>query len=300
MDHIFLASGSVETLKALAAELPDGFKPLASRRGEGMAQKLREHDFSVAIVCPPLQDGAEATLLEQLRDLSNPPGILWLRRDGDAPSHVDTALDYPVPGPVFRRAVTSLRDRHRGEAGPDVERWQAFYREVRQRRQALSDQTYWEMLGIDEGADHQTVVDAFDRLSRRYHPDRYAQHRSESWGRKLHKEVSALYTALTEAHEVLSDRQLRKRYRDARRQGKRRLPPDVLSSPTQQVPSSLSDAAQTSKGRRFLQMAQSELADDDYEDALQHLKFAQSVEPDNPHIDEKVEEVQRRLENEQD
>jgi hypothetical protein len=298
MDHIFLASGSVETLKALAADLPDGFKPLASRRGEGMADQLREHDFAVAIIRPPLQDRAEAALLDDLRELPNPPGILWL--GDDAPADIDTALDYPVPGPVFRRAVQKLRDRHTGDAGPDVERWQAFYREVRQRRQALSEQTYWEMLGLEEGADHQSVVDAFDRLSRRYHPDRYTQHRSEAWGQKLHTQVSALYIALTEAYEVLSDRQLRKRYRDARREGRRRLPPDVLSSPTQQVPTSLSDAAQTSKGRRFLQMAQSELADDDYEDALQHLKFAQSVEPDNPHIDQKVEEVERHLEQRED
>lgn len=293
MEEILIACGDVERLKQIVADLPDdSYKPIATKTGRGIVDKIRGRGVRVAIVDRHLQDDYALELCRQLRQLEHPPGILFLADPPPDDGPFDRAVAYPVPGPVLRNAVANVAP-DEGE-DLDLDKWKAFYKEVKRRLARISEQNYYEMLGVSEDADHHEIVDAFDRLSMRYHPDRYKQHRDRRWGRALHEKVGELYTVLTEAFEVLSDRKLRKRYDDVRREGRRRMPPDELSS-QDSGPTSLTEAADSAQTRRFLEMAQTEIAKENWEGARQNLEFAQSVEPDNERIAEKLEEIEAKL-----
>lgn len=294
MDEILIACGDVDLLKRIAGDLPgETYKPVATRTAEGIAAKLQGRGVGVAIVHSDLQDGRGLDLCRELKALDPAPRIVFLADSPPDDGPFDRALAYPVPGPVLRNAVEAIDPSESDEL--DLDKWKAFYREVDERLAATDDQNYYEMLGLEPDSPHHAVIEAFDRLSLRYHPDRYTQFRDRKWGRALHEKVTALYTVLTEAHEVLGDRKLRKRYEQLRRNGEKRMPPDELSSP-ESGPTSLSEAANSAKTRRFLEMAQTEIAKENWESALQNLEFAQSVEPDNERIAHEIEKVEAKLE----
>lgn len=293
MQQVLIACGDVSLLKRIVGALPDDYEPIATKTGEGIADKLAGRDVPLAIVHEHLQDDAAVPLCQSLLRLDRPPAILFLAEDPPDEGPFHRAIRYPVPGPVLRNAIDDLVGDE--EEGEDLEKWKAFYREVKKRVAALPDQDYYEMLGVDAGAPHHEIVEAYDRLSMRYHPDRYQQHRDEKWGQALHEKVGELYTMLTEAFQVLSDRKLRKRFDQLRSKGEKRMPGDELADPDT-GPTSLTDVAQTSQARKYLRMAQTEIAKENYRDALQNLEFAKSAEPGNEAIAEKIEEIEGKVE----
>ena len=106
----------------------------------------------------------------------------------------------------------------------DLERWRAFYRELRARRERAGEQDYYQIFGLERGAPHHAIVSAFDQASLRYHPDRYNPIRSERWGQAIHDEATSLYKVMTEGYGVLSDRRLRALYdEELRRSGRLRI-----------------------------------------------------------------------------
>ncbi|MFB6262477.1 MAG: DnaJ domain-containing protein [Bradymonadaceae bacterium] len=293
MDEILVACGDIELLRRIVSDLPEGrFEPVATRTGRGMAEKIDDRRLPLAIVHEDLEDDGAVPLCISLQKLDPRPAVLFLADSPPDEGPFDRAVRYPVPGPVLRNAIDELLQPE--DADEDVESWKAFYKEVAGRLERAEDQDYYELLGVAPDAPYDAVVEAFDDLSHRYHPDRYEHLRDRRWGQALHEHVQALYTLLTEAHRVLADRQLRKRYDRLRSRGELRLPSDELSSPDT-GPESLAETAETSRGERFLEMAQTELAKENYRDALQNLKFASNVEPDNPYIDEKIDELEEAL-----
>ena len=294
MKEILIACGDVELLKKIVGQLPDeDFKPIASKKGHGIVEKVRGRNVEAAIVHEQLQDGTSVQLCQQLRQLQNPPGILFL---ADAPPDdgpFDVAIRYPVPGPVFRNALRRVRSSE--DDRDDLEKWKAFYKSVKKRLAKISSQDYYQMLGLGRDAGHREIVESFDRFSLRYHPDRYKQFKDRKWGEALHQKVSKLYTILTEAYQVLSDRKLRKRYDQLRAGGELRMPPEELSSPDT-GPVSLTEAANSPQTRKYLKMAQTEIAKRNWQSALQNLQFASSVEPDNERISQKIAEIESKLE----
>lgn len=293
MTQALIACGDVSLLKRIVGDLPDEFEPIASKTGEGIARKVEGRDVPLAIVHEQLQDGATTQLCRDLQRLEVPPAILLLADDPPDDGPFDRAIRYPVPGPVLRNAIQDLLETDDEEE--DLEKWKAFYKEVKRRVAELPEEDYYELLGVAPDAPHHAIVEAYDRLSMRYHPDRYQQYRDEKWGRALHEKVGRLYTLLTEAFQVLSDRKLRKRYDQLRDQGELRMPGDELSSPDT-GPQSLTDFAETSQGRKYLRMAQTEIAKENYRDALQNLQFAASAEPANDAISEKIDEIEQKIE----
>jgi len=292
-DEILIACGDVDLLERIVADLPDDeYDPIATKTGRGIVDKLRRRSVRVAVVHRDLQDDYALELCREVRRLDPPPGVLFLAESTPDDGPFDRALEYPIPGPVFRNALSNVVPDEDDDL--DLDRWKAFYREVERRLDQVADQDYYELLGVSDGAAHHEIVDAFDRLSMRYHPDRYQRFRDRKWGRALHEKAGELYTVLTEAFEVLGDRRLRKRYDELRREGKRRMPPDELST-QESGPTSLTEAAQSARAGRFLEMAQTEIADENWESAAQNLEFAQSIEPDNDRIAEKLAEIEEKL-----
>ncbi len=289
MNQILVACGDVALLKQLLGELPDNFKPVATKKGAGTFKKVANRQLAGAIVHVELADGNAAKLLRQFDEQRPEVPVLLLTTDSppdDGP--FDKALRYPVPGPVFRNAVNSMIQTE--SEAEQKERWRAFYKEVKSRLADAPEQSYYRLLGVEDGAPHHKLVKSFDRLSMRYHPDRYSQHRDKSWGQKLFDKVNALYKLLTEAYGVVSDRRLRKKYDQALQDGRLRLDSDEAST-GDDGPTALAELANTDKARRFLKMAQSDLAKGDHQSALQNLQFASSMEPDNSAIKEKVREL---------
>jgi hypothetical protein len=293
MDDILIACGDIDLLRRIVSDLPDEVSnPLATKKGAGMVERVNERDVDVALVHEQLRDDGSRELCEGLAALEDGPPLLLLTASSPPDEGpFDRAMRYPVPGPVLRNALESMRPDDADDE--ELERWKQFYREVKVRLKRLPEQNYFEMLGVETGAPHHEIVDAFDRLTTRYHPDRYQKYRDRKWGRALHERVVALYTTLTEAYQVLSDRKLRSKYENLLQRGELRMPEDALSHPDE-GPESLTDLSDHPKVERFLEMAQRELAKDNPEDALQHLEFATTIEPNNDALAERIESIRAR------
>lgn len=293
MDQILIACGDVELLRKIVGDLPPNrFKPIATKSGAGVADKVAKRHVPLAVVHEELADGHGAALCNELKSLSNPPLVLYLSSDKPpAGGPFDGSMRYPVPGPVFRGALTRLFASRNAEE--DLGKWEAFYNEVQAARDRLPSANYYQMLGLSSGAPHHSIVKVYDYLSRRYHPDRYAQHRGKPWGDAIYESTNDLFKDLTEAFSVLTDRRLRKKYDQALSEGQIRLAPEDTSV-QDSGPQTLDALASNSKSRKFLRLAQADIARADWAAALQNLKFAASME-DIPAVEEKIAEIEAKL-----
>lgn len=292
MKQILIACGDMDLLRQIAADLPpDTFKPIATRSGAGMVEKLAGRPLALAIVHEALSDQGAGELCAALREQPDAPPILWL--SGDAPpaeGDFDRALKYPIPGPVFRNAIAQLtRD---AEQSHDLTRWRQFYDELKARLHGIDEQNYFQILGIPSDAPHHLLVRAYDLLSQRYHPDRFRQLRDKKWGKAIHDKATDLFRAMTEAYQVLSDRTLRAQYGQALGRGELRLSAQPTSA-AERAPRALTDLGQSAGAKKFLRLAQSDLAGKNIAGALQNLRFAQSMEPDNTAIAERIAALKR-------
>ncbi len=287
MDEVLIACGDVDLLRKIVSDLPDGqFKPIATKSGSGIAQKIAKRNLKLAVVHEILADGPGAGLCAELRSLQPAPPILFLT-SGQPPSDgpFDRALKYPLPGPVFRNLLKGLAPAQ--SAGHDLDRWKKFYEELGTRLEALPNQNYFEALGIRPGAPHHVVVSAYDDASLRFHPDRYASVRDERWGAAIYERTNELFKSLTEGYGILTDRRLRKAYDRALSEGRIRLT-DEEKNNQDSGPDLLENYATGAQGKKFLRLAQRDLARNDWAAALQNLRFAQSMEGDLPIIVEKI------------
>lgn len=294
MDEILIACGDVDLLRKIAGDLPKGrFKPIATKKAGGMLEKIASRRVRLAIVHETLADGPGGALCAALASSATPPRILYLSA-GTPPEAgpFDIALRYPVPGPVLRNAITRLAPAE--ESKQNADRWRDFFHELQDRIENLPKQSYYEMLGVPENAPHDYVVAAYDQLSLRYHPDRYAQFRGRNWGDAIYDSTSKLFVAVTEAFSVLSDRRLKKHYERSLSSGNLRLDPTVQAG-AESGPELLENHAQTKQGRKFLKLAQQDIARQDWASALQNLQFAASMEDDLPILEEKIAEMKAKL-----
>jgi len=182
MKEILIACGDTDLLRTLVGDLPpDQFKPIATRRGAGIVAKLGGRSLSLAIVHADLEDGAAQQLLAELRAFDAQLLILYLSaqklsavsssHSGKQPGEqtlFDTALQYPLPGPVFRNAVRRLTEDQ--DKTHDLEKWRTFYNEVKQRLEAQPTQNYYAILSVPDDAPHHVLVTAFDAPSRKIFP----------------------------------------------------------------------------------------------------------------------------------
>lgn len=292
LEQILIACGDTDLLRRIVADLPaDEFTPIASRKGNGIAAKLAGRGIPYAIVHESLADGHGATLCAALKEMSPPPSILYLvASDAPASGPFDVAVTYPVPGPVFRNALKRILQPE--DSAEDLEKWRGFYNEVVERHGLLPTQSYYQMLGLKAGAPHHLIVQIFDALSLRYHPDRYQKHRGERWGDAVYDQVNELYKLYTEAFGVLSDRRKRNRYDEVLATGELRLAGDESNADS--GPKTFADLGNSAASKKFLKLAQTDLARGQATQALQNLRFALSMEPDNAAITAKIAELEQK------
>jgi len=295
MREILIACGDVETLKKIIGELPPNqYKPIATKRGGGIAQKIAGRGVLEAIVHEQLADGGAGQLLQELTRLSPPPRTLLLTSSAPPKQGpFEVALKYPVPGPVLRNAIKKLAPD--GDDAHDLEQWRTFYRELKARTTALASSDYYAVLGVPRDAPHHQLVTAFDAASLRYHPDRYSQFRSERWGEAIYQEANTFYKVVTEAYGVLSERKTRTLYDKALASGQLRLSTDEASNAKKSGPQSIVELGQSQMSKKFLKLAQTDIAAQNWSSALQNLKFAASMEPGNQAIQAKISEIQAKI-----
>lgn len=292
MEDILIACGDTELLRQIVADLPpDQYKPIATRKGDGILAKLQGRDIPYAIIHESLADGPGAVLCQALKQSAQPPNILFLVAASiPATGPFDAAIAYPVPGPVFRNAFKRIVKSQ--ESAEDLERWRAFYNEVLGRKDALPQQSYYQMLGVKTQAPHHLIVQVFDALSLRYHPDRYQRYRGVRWGDAIYDQVNELYKVYTEAYGVLADRRLRQRYDEVLSKGELRLAGDDSNGDS--GPRQLVDLGASPQSKKFLKLAQADLARGQTTQALQNLRFALSMEPGNSAISAKIAELEQQ------
>lgn len=294
MKQILIACGDVDLLRRIVSDLPpDSFKPVATRSGAGIAEKVAGRDLALAVVHEQLADQSAAELCAQLRAQPDGPPILWLSSETAPRSGpFARALKYPTPGPVFRNAVNQLLKP--AESAQDMDKWRLFYDELNARIEKSGAQSYFQILGLSPEAPHHQLVRAYDLLSQRYHPDRYRQFRDKKWGQAVHEKTTELYKLMTEAYQVLSDRKGRNAYESALTSGELRLD-TAGAAAIDRAPKSVIDLGKGVHSKKFLRLAQNDLAGKNLASALQNLKFALSMEPDNTAIAQKVAQVEQAL-----
>lgn len=291
MEDILVASGDIDILRKIIEDLPPNrFKPVASKKGHGIVDKLQGKDLKFAIVDAQLADGSSETLRQELKTAFPNIKILLVghtQKDTSA----DVAIQYPVPGPILRNAIN--RAYPLSTQGEDLQKWRRFNNELDIILEKFSNQSYYQILGLQNTVPHHALVTVYDQLSARYHPDRYATIAGKKWGDVIIKKANAVFKIIVEAFSILSQRQLRKRYDEVLLKGELRL------SKTESLdagPRTLDTFATNSQSRKFLRLAQSSIAKKDLPSALQNLRFAQSMET-NPLIDEKIAEIEKKLKN---
>jgi hypothetical protein len=294
MQEILIACGEVELLKKIIADLPPNqYKPIATKRGAGIAAKIQGRGLTQAIVHVELADGTAGQLLQELQTLSPVPSVLLLTSDNPPKEGpFEAAIRYPVPGPVLRNAIKRLGGQQAVEH--DLDKWRIFYRELKEKTANIDKQSYYKVMGLEQGANHNELVRAFDYASLRYHPDRYNQYRSEKWGEAIYQETNTLYKVMTEAYFILSDRKLRQRYDEVLKEGQLRISSEEANSAKKSGPASVVDLSDNPMAKKFLKLAQTDIAAKSWQSALQNLRFALSMESSNEAIKAKIAEIEAK------
>lgn len=161
--------------------------------------------------------------------------------------------------------------------------------ELRALASIVEDLDYYQLLEVEPGATAVDVRTAYHALARRFHPDRLRQE-----GPDAVCEAERVAKRVSEAYAVLRDPRRRKVYDQQRASGERRL---RLVEGGAQADRQASDERQgrTPNGRRYITLANQDLARDDLKSARQNLQMALTFEPDNAWVKETLADLKQKL-----
>lgn len=288
MEEILTVCGDIDTLRKMVEDLPPNrFTPIASKKGGAIVAKIANRSMRFAIIHKTLADGDSLSLRKELK-AAFPDIKILLLGSTEKDEFCDAVLRYPVPGPILRNAISGVYPTV--AQGDDLGQWRAFNKELNTILATFKTQNYYQILGLQNSAPHHALVEIYDQLSARYHPDRYATIAGNKWGDVIIGKVTTLYQLVVEAFSVLSNRRSRRRYDDELKKGNIRMTDTAIAD----GPTNLFTTAKNTQSKKFLKLAQSDLAKKNWTAALQNLRFARSME-DNPLVDEKIAEIEKKL-----
>ncbi len=162
--------------------------------------------------------------------------------------------------------------------------------ELRALANIVEDLDYYQLLEVERRANAAAVRTAYHSVARRFHPDRLRVHGPEVVGsaERIAKRVS-------EAYAVLRDPRRRKLYdQQLDGEGERRL---ALVEGGAQADRQVSSERQgtTPNGKRYIALANQDLAREDWKGAQQNLKMALAYERDNGWVKETLAELKEKL-----
>jgi tetratricopeptide (TPR) repeat protein len=102
----------------------------------------------------------------------------------------------------------SSPDEERAPSVPFTEVEERERRELRELCDTMRDQDHYSVLGVERSANQAAIRDAYYRLARAHHPDRYLRPHLLS----MHRDLEHMFAAITDAYGVLSNNKEREEY----------------------------------------------------------------------------------------
>jgi curved DNA-binding protein CbpA len=158
----------------------------------------------------------------------------------------------------------------------------------------LDSLDYYTLLGVADDAPEREIKRAFRRFARRYHPD---QHTGATEDKR--EKAMRIYRRGSEAYQVLTDAPSRRLYDEALRRGMMRLTEDVREriAAVDRRPKAPTSPIRSLEAQVCFRRA-IELADrGDWKGAWKALKAADTIEPGNAFIEERLYKVEGALRN---
>ena len=152
---------------------------------------------------------------------------------------------------------------------------------------AMNELDYYGVLGVDRAASEADVRAAYYRLARRLHPDVYGETLSLNSRRKL----TAVFSRVAEAYQVLADAELRGRYDELVKTGRLRWDAGEARRPRPAPELSIEHQG----ARRFFVLGADAAGAGDWKSAALNFQLALSLEPDNTMIQARVVEAKQRI-----
>jgi DnaJ-class molecular chaperone len=152
---------------------------------------------------------------------------------------------------------------------------------------AMNGLDYYGVLGVGKQAEESEIRDAYYRLARRLHPDVYGDSLSESSRRML----TAVFSRVVEAYQVLANDQMRARYDQLVAEGVLRWDEGEArrSEPAPEL------AIQHTGARRFFRLGVDAAGAEDWKSAATNFRFALSLDPTNSMIQARLTEAEASL-----
>lgn len=149
---------------------------------------------------------------------------------------------------------------------------------------SLDSVDYYRVLGVSSAATSAQIRDAYYRLAAYLHPDVHGVDVEP----RFHRKLTAVYSRVVEAYKVLTDDARRQNYDAALARGNMRLRAGRTTAP----PSRPEDTLTNPKAKRFYELSQRALHDNDLRSARTNLKLALSMEPDSELLKAELERLE--------
>lgn len=270
------------------------YAPLVARSWASVAESLGVIKLAAAVVHWVIEDADPVSFCAGLRSLEkqqNLPIILLLPGVGRAPLEgepFNIAMKFPS-GPGV------LADNLSRVIGHDRERLSEAVRnlkmELAYRTDSIDDKTYYEILEVTPSSGFDEITTAYDRFSIRFHPDRLRLLPAAE--RSVRPLANRFYVYVTEAYQVLTDHRRRKAYDAGLSGGNMRLD-ETAALPDERR--SYPDMASHPNAKRYLRLAEQQVARGDMKSAAMMGRMALGIEPDNRHIGRLLETLEREEE----
>ena len=161
---------------------------------------------------------------------------------------------------------------------------QGVLRFVDKAHSMLDRVTYYQILNLAQDCQVSDVRKSYFKLAQRLHPDLY--------GRAIDAEakarLTAVYSRVVEAYQVLTDSAKRKRYDELISEGKNRFTGDDAKA-RKKAPE---DSIQSEGAKKFYKLGVAALSSGDTKSAAMNLKMALSMEPASNTIKEALARVE--------
>jgi curved DNA-binding protein CbpA len=165
----------------------------------------------------------------------------------------------------------------------------------------LGDLDYYRLLKLKGGAPIPEVERAYTEQSQRFHPDRFFGVRDP----KLMKKITAIFKKVTEGYQVLKNPELKKMYDEklgVRRKGSSAVSEagkraHVSKATLEQEKAALdADTVVSDKrAKKYWDLAKIAESNQDWNGVVMNIQFAMNYEPDNPLLQQRVEEAKVKM-----
>lgn len=280
--RVIVIHHDADVVAAFARDLAtSGFEPLCATDMRRVREWVSTGDIVAVLLDELLQRPSADELAVALRKAVGPqvPFLLLTTevRELPAGSAFVAAMRPPLPRPVLadrlRRAIVAA-----ASAGWTVD--PMLLAEVEIGAGRIGRQNHYEVLGVGQKAPTDRIRDAYDRLALVFHPDRVRGIDDAD----LRDKVSTIYARIAEAWRVLRDGNERARY-------DRELQTGTRTTTRSGAVIGLEDFSTNPNTRKYLRLAQLAIAERNTTMALVHLRFAQGLEPENPFIAARIQEL---------